>query len=376
MQRLMLILFLLGNLLPALAAKQVTVEQLEAIVSATHGMSDAKVASRISALELTERLSASRSSRIETGLPGAKSQQALVALADSAEFLNLPPAEELALAPPSAATRASLVALTIHYLSETIPKIPNFLATRITSSFEDTPAEDETLNAPAVFYRPLHLVGVSGVKVVNRKGQEQADSEAENEKQPAATPAGLTTSGEFGSVLISLGADVFEGETPWKRWEADASGPVAVFYYTVPIQRSHFLVQVPEEGKPRPSAYHGEIAVDPANGAVLRVTMIADLRPGDSVSEAKMLVAYGPVEIAGMTYILAARSVALSTIRVVQHITDHAGGFRTYLGPAQIQLNDVHFTNYRLFRTEVHILTGDNPEGDPSGGAPTSSTPH
>jgi hypothetical protein len=219
MRRLILILFLLGGFLPAFAAKRVTVDQLEAIVRAAHGMKDAKVAGHIFDLELTERLSASRSRRIESGLLGLKSQRALVALADSAEFLDLPAADEVVLAPPGAATQASLVALTIDYLSKTIPKIPDFIATRVTTSFEDTPRKDATLDAHAVLYQPLHFVSVSSMKVVNRKGREQAESDEEKQKKTAALPAGLTTSGEFGSVLICLGTDAFEGGMTWKRWE-------------------------------------------------------------------------------------------------------------------------------------------------------------
>lgn len=370
MQRLILVFFLLGNLLPAFAASRVTVDQLEAIIHAARGMKDAKVASSISDLELSERISASRIKRIEGDLPGVKAQQALLALADSAEFLDLPAAEKLTLAPPDAKAQASLIHSTIDYLRKTIPKIPDFLATRVTTSFEDTPRKDATLYSHAVFYQPLHFVSVSSREVVNREGREQTEGEGEREKITAAPPVGLTTSGEFGSVLICLGTDAFSGGMIWKRWEASAYGPVAIFQYAVPLQRSHFLLHVPGEKKQRPSAYHGEITVDPANGVIVRATLIAEMKPDDAVSKAQLLVTFEPVEIAGMRYFLASRSVALSTVRNSALTAGHSSGVRADLDLEQIQLNDVRFMNHREFRAEYHILAGETRLSDQSEGVP------
>ena len=65
MRKLGLLLLLVGIAFPALAAKRVTVEQLEQLLAAAHGKPDAEVARQLSDLELTERLSSARLSRWE-----------------------------------------------------------------------------------------------------------------------------------------------------------------------------------------------------------------------------------------------------------------------------------------------------------------------
>ena len=51
-----LLLSLAGIAVPAVAARNITVEQLEQVLAAAHGKADAKVAQQLSGLELTERL--------------------------------------------------------------------------------------------------------------------------------------------------------------------------------------------------------------------------------------------------------------------------------------------------------------------------------
>jgi hypothetical protein len=74
MRKLALLLLLAGIALPpAVAARNITVEQLEQVLAAAHGKLDAKVAQQLSGLELTERLSAAKLSRWEADLPGSSS---------------------------------------------------------------------------------------------------------------------------------------------------------------------------------------------------------------------------------------------------------------------------------------------------------------
>ena len=93
MQQLVLLLFIGGMALPALSARRVTVEQLERVLTAAHGKSDAEIARQLSELELTERLNETRLTRLEAELPGSEARQALLVLGDGSAFLDLPAAE-------------------------------------------------------------------------------------------------------------------------------------------------------------------------------------------------------------------------------------------------------------------------------------------
>lgn len=100
MRALAVLLTLAGFVLPAYGAKRVTVAELEQTLAKAHGMADAEVARQLSDIELTERLSTAKLDRLETDLPGEKSRQALMILADTSAFLNPSAAEIPSQAPP------------------------------------------------------------------------------------------------------------------------------------------------------------------------------------------------------------------------------------------------------------------------------------
>jgi VWFA-related protein len=385
MRKLSVFLLLAGAAMPALAAKTVTVEQLEQVLAAAHGKSDAKVAQQLSGLELTERLSAVRLSRWEADLPGPESRQSLVLLADLSAFLDPPAAEIPAAATPDFAAQRRIVALTVDYASRTIHQLPNFFATRDTVRFEDSP-QGFRADTSVIPYQPLHTVGRSTDTVLYRDGNEVVDSRAAKGKEQETAAQGLTTSGVFGPILGTVLVDAAHGKLAWSHWEQGAAGPEAVFRFAVPREKSHYEVEfccVPgDSGKYRVfqqfSGYHGEMAVDPVNGSILRLTLQADLTPADKMVRSDILVEYGSVEIGGRSYICPVRSVSISDAPMLPsnalEVQRYRGGALlerdSQSGPARLRtsLNDVVFDQYHLFRAEAHILSADSVErnGHPS----------
>lgn len=67
-----------------------------------------------------------------------------------------------------------------------------------------------------------------------------------------------------------------------------------------------------------------------------------------------MAVEYAPTDIAGRTFICPVRSVSI----LQAHTAVQSGAFsRTdYKGPAKTFLNDVSFSNYRRFGSEMKIV--------------------
>jgi len=194
----------------AWAAKRVTVDQLEQILNASQGKSDAEVAWHLSDLELTERLSSTRLARWKASLPGDKVQEALVALADASEFRDPPAAEIPATAPPDVAAQRRMLALTVNYVGKTIPLLPNFFANMVTTRFEDTPLR-QNLDHSTTPYRPLHSVGNSSATVTYRHGHEAVDTGATKYKKPE----GLTTWGVFGPILGTVLEDAARSKLAW-----------------------------------------------------------------------------------------------------------------------------------------------------------------
>lgn len=341
----------------AFALKQVTIAQLEQLLSQNHGKSDAKVAHQLADLELTQRASTARLARWESGFPGPRTREALTLLADASSFLDLPRAEIPDEPPPDQQTEHDMLLRTIDYAVKTIPVLPNFMATRSTTHFEDTPLRQ--LFDEDTVYRPLHATGTSSVPVTYRDGHEVAEAPAADARKHDAD-IGLTTSGEFGPVLSVVLGDAFRSHMEWSHWEQGTNGRIAVYRYYVPQPQSHYLVEFhPGADLVRLyPAYRGEIAIDPATGNVLRITAIADLAPPWQHIVAAILVESAPVAIGDRTYICPVKGVALSKMPLFE-------GEPGTPAPLKTRLNDVAFTHYHRFRADVRILPSGQGAPDP-----------
>lgn len=353
-----LLLTLIGAVaLPAYALQPISVGQLEQTLPTLQGKPDAEVAQQLSSLELTERISAGKREHWGTIAAGPKTRQALLALADQSAFLDLPPAEVPANPAPDFASQRRIIARTIGYATKTMHQLPNLSATRVTTSFQDEPWKYDKTQMQHRRDQPLQLVGVQSATVLYRKGDEVVQSGA---SEPLKTFEGLTTSGEFGPILLTMLLDAAHSKLAWSHWETGLAGPLAVFSSVVPEARSHYQVAyccIQNANGDRMnfqqfSGYRGEIAVDPQNGTILRVSLRADLRPSDPIVRADVLVEYGPVEIGGKTYMCPLRSVALSLQSELAPVS--GVGKR----PLQTSLNDTVFERYHLFRADAHIVDG------------------
>jgi len=356
-----LLVLTVGIACQAMAATRVSVEQLEQLLGSVHGQSDGKIARQLSGLELTERASSLRVARWE----------ALIELADASAFLDLPAAEMLAKAPPDREGRVALLLKTVNSLNMTVTKLPNFYAKRTTEHFEDTPAI-ERWGRPGraggvSAYVPLHGIGKSTVTVSYHDGYELVNAKKTSLGTGGPAVTGLTTSGEFGPILLVVFDNAIRGKMAWGHWEQGANGIEAVFRYWVAQGQSSYLVAIPQpRGKPAEKvfpAYHGELALDPATGDILRITAVGDFVEPYVMVKASIVVEYGSVPIGGANYICPVKGVALSRTPFISADDGLQGGAR----PMQTQLNDITFSEYHLFRGDARILPGEAWDADQPG---------
>ncbi len=244
-----ILLVLVAALVVSAAAQpstSISVEELERALAASEDahQADADVARQLSGMVLTERLSTAKLARLKAGLRDEMSEQALVALADSSVFLD-PPAAEIPAnpTPDSAALRQMLVSV-VNYVNTTLRQLPNFIATRDTTRFEDQPLEDiqGRVGMTTLIHLPLHVVGRSNVLVTYRDGHEVFEKAAAKIKGYELQEQGLFTEGLFGPILSTVVGDALKGKITWSRWEEGANGTEAVFHYAVPREQSHYSV--------------------------------------------------------------------------------------------------------------------------------------
>jgi hypothetical protein len=354
------------------ATQSMSVDQLQQTLAASHDRADTDVAQQLSTIELTERLNRTQLTRLSGTLPGEKSRQALILLADKSAFLD-PPTAEIPVdpTPDTAATRHMLVQI-VGYVNTTLRQLPNLIASRETTGFEDRPQEDslEATGIVSYSYQPLHFVGRSFATVTFRDRKEIVD-ERSGKGANQGKIGGMITSGEFGPILSVVVADALKGKITWARWERDANERLAVFDYSVPQDKSNYHVKFccivngyNPSGQPdllpfdEQSAYHGEIAFDPSNGTILRLTIRAELPLHGLVPNAGVVMEYAPFEIGGKNFICPARSISLLEAHTAQPHGMYSKA--DYKGPAKTFLNDVVFDQYKRFGSETRILAGED----------------
>jgi VWFA-related protein len=403
MRRLILLGLMAAVALPAFAAKRVTVVQLEQSLSAEINSHhpDADVAHRLGDFELSERLTDATLNRFAKNLPlGPRTALALQLLADQSAFLEPPPSELPATGNPDAATQERMMDLARGYVVRIWPHLPNFFVTRTTARFDDSPQVLRQGDWPV--RAGMHLVGTSTRNLTYRDGKEILDQATETAvagSSATATPPqqerGMTSRGEFGPELTIVLTDTAKGTVTWSHWEQTSTGLAAVYTYSVPKAASHFEVSYCCLREDAPSqrrelrygnqargappvvatapanatlfqatpAYHGTLSIDPDSGAILRVTLEAELKSDDPISRAATVVQYGPVMIGDQRFIFPVRSLAFSM---------EQAAFNGHLQESPTLLvNQTSFNHYHRLGATIRMLT----DAADAGAAPSPLVP-
>lgn len=358
------------------AQTSLTVSALDQRAITLRQESDSKAARELAGLKLTERASAADLARWTEEFPGNRARKAILALVDAAALLRPNAAQMDSSAPPDAFTQQQIVVRMVDYVVKTMPKMPNFSALRSTTGF--MVATENQLTVPRLtpgtlrgqstnrlkYHRlgpakangipnaNLYSMGSSAEVVTYRNGHEVSESSNGTARHANSPQKDLETSGEFGAILRMVIGDAPRENILWDHWEKGPSGLLAVFHYKVPSNRSEYGVHALEEREVEFPAYHGEIAVDPAKGTVMRISAVAMTTEQAFVVQSSILVEFGPTEIGGMTYFCPIHSVA--TARYFDMFADPDSNPPPLA--SMTSMNDVTFTNYHVFRTESHIV--------------------
>ncbi|WP_348264481.1 hypothetical protein P8935_08090 [Telmatobacter sp. DSM 110680] len=377
----LLLVFLLATELTARASEPTTIVQLEETLAADHGKSDKDVAKQLGKLELSERLSTLRLEKLQAGLPGEKSRQALLVLADTSAFQNLPAGEIPKLASPDRDTQGTILNKATDYIRQTLPRLPNFIVSRNTNRFENLKVDYVGGAVAVVEDQPFHFTNTTKETVTYRDGAEAVVLSPNHPEHQR----GLYNWGVFGPLLQIVVTDIFSGKMGWGHWEQVRNGAMAVFRYSVPQDQSHYEVKYCcfsntnswHIFEMHPS-YHGEISVDPDTGAILRLTIQTDIPSNHPIYRADVLVEYAPVEIAGQQYVCPTKSVSISRamnrVNVQQgQCADYNCRPDAYVYPKNTAVNDTVYHSYHIFRSEMRILPTE--DSDVEGVSPQPAQP-
>jgi hypothetical protein len=354
---------------PPAGTERLSVAQLEQRLPTKGHFSDDDLARRLSSMELTERLNSVKLAAWEGRVKGKKARESFVALADGSVFQPLPAAKIPSTAPPDLATQRQILGQAVDYVDKTISRLPNFFARRTILEYHELPMQPGQTWKTATGDRSLHLDQTITATLLFRDGKEVVVDQATKGKPLNKGEPMLSTVGTFGSLLQTVvgGATTASSNVSWARWEQGVNGLQAVFHYDVPQESPFFYTgfgYLADDDRvlqaQKKSRFHGEFAVDPASGAIFRLTVQADVEPRLPLARSDVMVEYSPVVIGGNTYICPTRSVTISRERSVIDIHEW-GGKATVYAPFKTILTDMTYDDYHEFRPTSRILPGFTP---------------
>jgi VWFA-related protein len=359
--------------LPVCAASRVTVQQLAELLAsarASHSPDD-ETARRIGRVALKERLSGETLSTLERGL-GEGARQALELAADQSSFLDLPAAEIAPGPAPTPAEQQAMLQAALSYVFHYVDVLPNLICRETVYRFDDASTAGRHYRAGELHLRDT----IAGELTVRDRAEsfklQRTSAAAPGGEQPLTNQSsdpktGMTTSGEFGHALGALFAAGTQSFV-WRRWEMVDGKRVAVFDYLVPSSDSRFVCswsgERGHEGRrdfSRKSAYHGEVAIDPAFGGVFRLTEQAlSLPQGFPVQRSDTAVEYRAVNLGGKFLLCPARSITImdghpSIAPVHEQLMATAEINIVNLSALGHYLNRVEFTSYRKFEAQTKL---------------------
>ena len=294
-----------------------------------------------------------------------------MAVADASAFLDLPVVEQLKLPMPDRTGQREILLRASDFVARTVSKMPDFFATKTTTRFQKIRHFKISREPVIVLHPGFQFIDRSAVTSVYRDGNEEEETPKKKSRRNVSSIQGLYNSGIFGPLLADVMTDVLKGRVGWSHWEQSVEGPAAVFRFAVPEDGSTYNVRfccIADKGS-SPSvfqatpAYHGEIAINPDTGAILRIVLKTDLKPGIELRRMDLVVDYAPVSIGGKSFICPVKSVSLANVlEMVKRPAPTANGARMYKlddGPLITAINDIQFDNYHQFRSEMKILPFD-----------------
>ena len=333
---------------------------------------DDSVLTRLADIELTERMSTLTLYRLvgEYNL-GPHVQMVLQQIADRSALLKLPSVEEIPQTPPDADAQNAIFNAARDYVAGTLSHLPDFVATRTTTTFDNTSAPLSFIQAGiqnAGFRRRETLQ----TQITFQDGKEILDSSS-GTRTPRRSDTAFESRGEFGAQAAVVLMDIEQGTVSFDHWENTMGGVAAVYRYSVPRQNSHYEVtdRCEEHGAFHDiPGYHGLIALSPRSGAILRVTLEAESDPGDPISHVASVIEYGPVVIGNHRSMCPLRSLAF----MVQESKGCSHSSHKLQKPVAM-VNQTIFSNYHRFGSTSTMIFDEADSGDPIAGvAPNRPT--
>jgi len=257
-------------------------------------------------------------------------QKASHSLPPPAPVANAPAPEKPVEPPPSAEDQKRIIHDARSYALSYSKRLPDFICLQLTRRYVDpTGLELDWIKYDEIKTRLSYFEQKEDYKVIS------VNEQLTNRSQESL--GGVTSTGEFGSMLVQLFAPETAARFTWDRHSSLTGRQVYVFRFRVPRDRSQWGISF-QRVQETIAGYTGLAFIDKQTGQVLRLSMVTEDLPRDfPIHEVRTSLDYGFAQIADRDYLLPRRA----TVRMRE------GKLLTR--------NEVEFRLYRKFSAEASI---------------------
>ncbi len=328
------------------AQQKMSVAQLKSVLRSSIRLqhNDKQVAEYIRKIQLTERLTHRDVEELLGEGLGVRAADELRKLVAATASLPPPvkdpaPVKPVPIPPPSSVEQARVISEAREMALSYTKRLPDFICLQVTRRYVDPSGLEMFQLMDTVAERLSYFEQKEEYKLISINGKW---TDGDRWKL-----GGATSSGEFGTMLKEIFDPATEADFQWERWGKLRGRVCHVYSFRVRQAKSKWHISWQRQLEIVPG-YRGLIYIDRDVPMVLRVTMEAvDIPPTFPIQEARTMLDYDFVDIAGNEYLLPLRSE-----------------MRMREGRLLVK-NNVEFRSYRKFGAEAIITFDPNLEPIP-----------
>ena len=263
---------------------------------------DRAVADTVRRIKLTNRLDASTVEDLQGMGAGPRTVAALRELITASSTLPLapkvePPPPQAVIPPPSPAELKQILAEITQKALDYTKSLPNFICAQVTTRSYDPSGTEAWHVSDKVQEQLSYVDGKEDYKVtlvnnlpVNNMKHEQL--------------GGITSSGEFGSMLHAIFAPETQTQFDWERWATLRGKRMYVYSFRVAQPNSDYSIHHQPSGRTIVAGYHGLIYADAESKQIMRIRMDCYGMEAFPINQVTVTMDYAPTKISEQAFVL------------------------------------------------------------------------
>jgi hypothetical protein len=295
---------LLAMCVGAYAQRQMTVPDLVTFIRSSIQLKneDRAVADTVRRIKLTNRLDAGTVEDLQGLGAGPRTLAALQELiAASANLPSAPKAEapvpQAVIPPPSPADQKKILAEITEKALDYTRSLPNFICAQVTTRSFDPSGTDTWHLGDRDHEQHSYVDGKEDYKVVLVNNLPVANMKHDQ-------LGGITSSGEFGSMLHAIFAPETRTQFDWERWATLRGKRMYVYSFRVAQPNSDYSIRHQPSGRTIVAGYHGLVYADAESKQVMRIKMDCDDLEGFPINQVSVTMDYAPTKISEQSFVL------------------------------------------------------------------------